>query len=37
MVEETHKHGLLVTDHVPAFSTANQMIVAGYDVLTHIN
>ena len=37
MVEEAHKHGLRVTGHVPAFSTANQMIAAGYDELTHIN
>jgi imidazolonepropionase-like amidohydrolase len=37
MVEEARKHGLRVTGHVPAFSTANQMIAAGYDELTHIN
>ena len=37
MVEEARKNGLRVTGHVPAFSTANQMIAAGYDELTHIN
>ncbi|MFQ3191714.1 MAG: imidazolonepropionase-like amidohydrolase [Paraglaciecola sp.] len=37
MVEEARKNGLRVTGHVPAFSTANQMIEAGYDELTHIN
>jgi hypothetical protein len=37
MVEEARKYGLRVTGHVPAFSTANQMTVAGYDELTHIN
>lgn len=37
MVEEARKHGLRVSGHVPAFSTADEMIAAGYDELTHIN
>lgn len=37
MVEEAHKQGMRVTGHVPAFSTANEMIAAGYDEMTHIN
>ena len=37
MVEEAEKQGLRVSGHVPAFSTANEMIAAGYDELTHIN
>lgn len=37
MVEEARKQGLRVTGHVPAFSTANEMIAAGYDEMTHIN
>ena len=37
MVERARDRGLRVTGHVPAFSTANQMIAAGYDEMTHIN
>lgn len=37
MAEEAHKHGLRVMGHVPAFSTVNEMIEAGYDEVTHIN
>ncbi|MBR9824481.1 MAG: amidohydrolase family protein [Alphaproteobacteria bacterium] len=37
MVEAARERGLRVTGHVPAFSTANQMIEAGYDEMTHIN
>jgi len=37
MVKEAHRLGLRVTGHVPAFSTADAMIEAGYDEITHIN
>jgi imidazolonepropionase-like amidohydrolase len=37
MVAEAHKLGLHVMGHVPAFATADQMMEAGYDELTHIN
>jgi imidazolonepropionase-like amidohydrolase len=37
MVAEAHRLGMRVAGHVPAFSTADQMIEAGYDELTHIN
>ena len=37
MVEEAHRLGMRVAGHVPAFSTADQMIEAGYDEITHIN
>jgi hypothetical protein len=37
MVAEAHRLGLRVSGHVPAFSTADAMIAAGYDELTHIN
>jgi imidazolonepropionase-like amidohydrolase len=37
MVEEAHRLGMRVAGHVPAFATADQMIEAGYDELTHIN
>ncbi len=37
MAEEANKHGLRVMGHVPAFSTVNEMIEAGYDEITHIN
>jgi imidazolonepropionase-like amidohydrolase len=40
-VEETvgyaHSHGLRVSGHVPAFTTAEAMVRAGYDELQHIN
>lgn len=34
---EAHRLGLGVLGHVPAFSTPEQMLEAGYDELTHIN
>lgn len=37
VVAEAHKLGMRVAGHVPAFATADQMIEAGYDELTHIN
>jgi len=37
MVKEAHRLGLRVAGHVPAFSTADAMIEAGYDEITHIN
>jgi imidazolonepropionase-like amidohydrolase len=37
MVEEAHRLGMRVAGHVPAFSSADQMIEAGYDEITHIN
>lgn len=37
MVKEAHRLGLKVMGHVPAFSTADAMIEAGFDELTHIN
>ena len=37
IVREAHRLGLRVAGHVPAFATADQMIEAGYDEITHIN
>jgi imidazolonepropionase-like amidohydrolase len=37
MAKEAHARGMRVAGHVPAFSTADQMIEAGYDEITHIN
>jgi imidazolonepropionase-like amidohydrolase len=37
VVREAHGRGLRVAGHVPAFSTADAMIAAGYDEITHIN
>jgi imidazolonepropionase-like amidohydrolase len=37
IVAEAHRLGMRVAGHVPAFATADQMIEAGYDELTHIN
>ncbi len=37
MVKEAHRLGLRVAGHVPAFSSADAMIEAGYDEVTHIN
>jgi hypothetical protein len=37
VVKEAHGLGLRVSGHVPAFSTADAMMEAGYDELTHIN
>lgn len=37
MVKEAHALGMRVAGHVPAFSTADAMMAAGYDEMTHIN
>lgn len=37
MVKEAHSLGMRVAGHVPAFATADDMIGAGYDEMTHIN
>lgn len=37
MVKEAHRLGLKVMGHVPAFSSADAMLGAGYDEMTHIN
>jgi Amidohydrolase family len=37
MVAEARKLGMRVAGHVPAFSTADAMMAAGYDEMTHIN
>jgi len=37
IVKEAHRLGMRVAGHVPAFSTADAMIEAGYDEMTHIN
>jgi len=37
MVKEAHRLGLKVLGHVPAFATADQMMEAGFDEMTHIN
>lgn len=37
MIAEAHTLGMRVAGHVPAFSTADAMIAAGYDEMTHIN
>lgn len=37
VVKEAHALGMRVAGHIPAFATADQMIEAGYDELTHIN
>lgn len=37
VVKEAHSLGMRVAGHVPAFSTADAMIAAGYDEMTHIN
>ena len=37
MTREAHRLGMRVAGHVPAFATADQMIEAGYDEMTHIN
>ena len=37
MVQEAHRLGMRVAGHVPAFATADDVIAAGYDELTHIN
>ncbi len=37
LVAEAHRLGLRVAGHVPAFSTADNMISAGFDEITHAN
>ena len=37
MIERAHVLGLKVTGHVPAFMTADEAIVAGYDDISHLN
>lgn len=37
IVAQAHRLGMRVAGHVPAFSTADAMIAAGYDEMTHIN
>lgn len=37
VVEEAHRLGLRVAGHVPAFSSADAMIAAGFDEITHVN
>ena len=37
VIKEAHALGMRVAGHVPAFSTADKMIEAGFDEMTHIN
>ena len=37
LVDEAHSLGMRVAGHVPAFSSANDMIDAGFDEITHAN
>ncbi|HNP69261.1 MAG TPA: amidohydrolase family protein [Aequorivita sp.] len=37
IVKKAHALNMPVTGHVPAFSNANDMLMAGYDEMTHIN
>ena len=37
IVKQSHLLGMRVAGHVPAFSTADAMMAAGYDEMTHIN
>ena len=37
MTKEAHLLGMRVAGHIPAFSTTDNMIEAGYDEITHIN
>jgi imidazolonepropionase-like amidohydrolase len=37
MTREAHRLGMRVAGHIPAFSTTDRMIDAGYDEITHIN
>ena len=37
MTAEAHRLGMRVAGHVPAFSTTDEMMAAGYDEMTHIN
>ena len=37
VVAEAHRLGMRVAGHVPAFSSADEMIGAGFDEVTHVN
>ncbi len=37
VAERAKSHGMPIVGHVPAFSTADRQIEAGYDEITHIN
>ncbi len=37
ITSEAHRRGLTVTGHIPAFTTPDEMIRAGYDEIAHIN
>ena len=37
MIAEAHKSGLRVAGHIPAFTTTDAMLEAGYDEITHSN
>ena len=37
MAKAAHDRGMRVAGHIPAFSTPDEMIEAGYDEITHIN
>jgi imidazolonepropionase-like amidohydrolase len=37
LAAEARRHGMGVTGHVPAFTTADAMIEAGYDEIAHLN
>ncbi len=37
IVEAAHRHGLRVSGHIPAFMTAEQAVLAGFDEIQHVN
>jgi Amidohydrolase family len=37
IADESHRLGMRVCGHIPAFMTASQAVEAGYDEITHIN
>ncbi len=37
MIREAHELGLRVAGHIPAFTTTDAMLEAGYDEITHSN
>ncbi|NMP32567.1 amidohydrolase family protein [Thalassotalea sp. M1531] len=37
MAKAAQEHGMRITGHIPAFSTVDEMIAAGYNEITHIN
>ncbi|MCL1074731.1 amidohydrolase family protein [Shewanella dokdonensis] len=37
ITREAHRLGMTVTGHIPAFTSPDQMIAAGYDEITHAN